>query len=198
MPAARRFLLSPGDADKLIAHQARILRRRASPSTTTGWQNRAATQAGHWRTTSVPYSPWNPMPAPNLAPASVSTTPGSRHQNDLRLRFHRPTQHRPRPDRPTRSRWLARQPRNTVLLGPPGPANTSANSGYRCSPCRAPRRHSPGHRMDHPTRQAHRTQPTRCRTTQDLPLRTHRDRRGRLHPVRHRSSQPVLPARLTR
>ena len=170
MPA-KRSSSAPGDADKLIAHQAlHSQRRRASPSTTTGWQNRAATQAGHWRTTSVPYSPWNPMPAPNPAPASASATPGSRRSKRSPTSISLPNPASTAPRSPTRSRWLARRSPHQ-LLGPPGTGKTHLATalGYRRSPCRAPRRIRPGHRMDHPTRRSTPHQPTRCRTTQDLP-----------------------------
>ena len=105
----KRSSSAPGDADKLIAHQARILRRRASPSTTTGWQNRAATQAGHLEDYLGAVLARGINAAPNPAPASASATPGSRRSKRSPTSISPPNQHRPRPDRPTRSRWLARR-----------------------------------------------------------------------------------------
>ncbi|GFG63245.1 hypothetical protein MKUB_07350 [Mycobacterium kubicae] len=41
---------------------------------------------------------------------------------------------------------------------------------------------SPGHRLDHPPGRSAPHQPPRRRVAQNLPLRAHRHRRGRLHP----------------
>ena len=97
-------------------------RRRASPSTTTGWQNRAATQAGHWRTTSVPYSPWNQCRAESGARQRIRHAgfPAIKTISDFDFTAQ-PSIDRAQIARLEAGGWLA-EARNTVLLGPPGPA----------------------------------------------------------------------------
>ena len=87
---------------------------------------------------------------------------------------------------------------NVVFLGPPGTGKTHLATGIAIRACQA------GHRVlfataaewvdrlaDAPHR---RTAPRRATPARPLPAAGHR--RGRLHPLRARGRQPVLPARL--
>ena len=175
MPA-KRSSSAPGDADKLIAHQVRILKapriaehyhRLAEQGRDAGWT---------WRTTSVPYSPWNQCPRRIRRRQHPPPFPAIKTISDFDFTAQPSID---RPDRPEAGGWLAENPQYRTAQPARDQQNTSGHrTGYRRSPCRAPRRIRPGHRMDrHPTRRSTPHQPTRCRTTQDLPLRTHRDRR---------------------
>lgn len=43
-------IAAPGEADKLIAHQSRLLKARGSLSTITGSPSKAAKRTGRWKT----------------------------------------------------------------------------------------------------------------------------------------------------
>ena len=186
---------APGEATSSSHTNRDCSRHRASPRTISGWPNRAAKPTGHWRNTSVRCWPWNPTLARNPVPANVSairvsrqsrrspisTSPPTPLWTALRSPAWKPADGWPRPAilccsarlapaKPTwRPRW--RSPRPTPGTGSPSP-RPPAGSPYW------------------PKRTAS------TRTTQDRPLRAHRHRRSRLHPIRHRSGEPVLPTRL--
>ena len=85
---------------------------------------------------------------------------------------------------------------NVVFLGPPGTGKTHLAIGIAIRACQA------GHRvlfatavgMGRPARRGPPRRPAASRTGPARPLPAARHRRGRLHPVRTRSRQPVLPA----
>jgi DNA replication protein DnaC len=87
---------------------------------------------------------------------------------------------------------------NVVFLGPPGTGKTHLATGLAIRACQA------GHRVAFATAaewvarlaEAPPRRPTAGRTDQAGPLPPARRRRSWLHPLRSRSRQPVLPARL--
>ena len=87
---------------------------------------------------------------------------------------------------------------NVVFLGPPGTGKTHLATGIAIRACQAGHRvqFATASRMGRPARRGppRRPPPRRARPARPLPTAGHR--RGRLHPLRTRSREPVLPARL--
>ena len=85
---------------------------------------------------------------------------------------------------------------NVTFLGPPGTGKTHLAIGLAIRGCQA------GHRVLFATasqwvdKLADAQRTAASRTGQAQPLPTARRRRGRIHPLRTRSSEPVLPTRL--
>ena len=87
---------------------------------------------------------------------------------------------------------------NVVFLGPPGTGKTHLATGLAIRACQA------GHRVPFATAaewvarlaDAHHAGRLQAELDPARPLPADRHRRGRLHPVRGRGRQPVLPARL--
>ena len=87
---------------------------------------------------------------------------------------------------------------NVVFLGPPGTGKTHLATGLAIRACQA------GHRVLFATAgewvdrlaAAQHSRPAAGRARSARPLPATRRRRGRLHPLRTRSGEPVLPARL--
>ena len=99
---------------------------------------------------------------------------------------------------PTSARWTSSAARdNVVFLGPPGTGKTHLAIGLAIRACQA------GHRVLFATAaewvarlaDAHARRPSAGRTGPARPLPAAGRRRSRLHPVRARSREPVLPAR---
>ena len=87
---------------------------------------------------------------------------------------------------------------NVVFLGPPGTGKTHLAIGlsHPRLPSRPPRRVRHRRRMGRPPRRRPQRRPAPRRAPPPRPLPAARHRRGRLHPLRSRRRQPVLPARL--
>ena len=114
------------------------------------------TQAGHWRTTSVPYSPWNQCPRRIQCPPAHPPRQGSRRSKRVGdFDFTAQPSIDPRPDRPIQ-KPVAGSPKPVIpcCSARPGPAkhiwpphwvSPQPSTGHR-------RRIRPGHRMDHRAR----------------------------------------------
>ena len=87
---------------------------------------------------------------------------------------------------------------NVVFLGPPGTGKTHLAIGLAIRACQAGHRVAVRHRgrMGRPPRRGPPRRPAAGRAHPAGPLPAARHRRGRLHPLRGRGRQPVLPARL--
>lgn len=78
MPTTKRTAPAPGEADKLIAHQARLLK---APRIAAHYQRLAEQgRAANWSLEDYlgAVLPWSPMPALNLVPANASDMQDSR------------------------------------------------------------------------------------------------------------------------
>ncbi len=90
-----------------------------------------------------------------------------------------------------------RRPEQVVFLGPPGTCQTRLAIGRPSAPAKPALASRSPPRRNGSTASPPPTTPARCMTSSAAsaaPARGHR--RGRLHPLRSRSRQPVLPARL--
>ena len=87
---------------------------------------------------------------------------------------------------------------NVVFLGPPGTGKTHLAIGLAIRACQAGHRVAVRHRrrMGRPPRRGPPRRPAAGRAHPAGPLPAARHRRGRLHPLRGRGRQPVLPAGL--
>ena len=85
-----------------------------------------------------------------------------------------------------------------MFLGPPGTGKTHLATGLAIRACQAGHRVAVRHRrrLGRPPRRRPPRRPAPGRARPAGPLPAPRRRRGRLHPVRARGRQPVLPARL--
>ena len=85
-----------------------------------------------------------------------------------------------------------------MFLGPPGTGKTHLAIGLAIRACQAGHRVAVRHRrrMGRPPRRRPPRRPPASRAGPARPLPAARRRRGRLHPLRTRSREPVLPARL--
>jgi IstB-like ATP binding protein len=86
---------------------------------------------------------------------------------------------------------------NVIFLGPPGTGKTHLATGRDPGlPSRAPGTVRHRQPMGRQARRRPHQRTTAGRTPQAEPLPAARDRRSRLHPLRTRSREPVLPTRL--
>ena len=160
---------------------------------------RARPRAGPTRSSWPPACNARSPPAKPTAARAASAPPGSRPAK--RWRTSTSTTNAPSSARssPTSAPWTS-SPRkeNVVFLGPPGTGKThlAIGLGDPRLPGRAPHRVRHRRRVGRPPRRGPPRRPAAGRADQARPGPAADHRRGRLHPVRSRSREPVLPTRL--